>query len=142
MTVHCSVATPALKSRPMAGTATRMALAPSEATAEASTVAARSAVPVALRRAGSGLSSALEWSSVDVKFGRMHSDDDQPLTAVLVCPCPDVRQRAQPIDTRIGPELDDHGLLAQVCRRERRGVQPSGCGIERRHGAFQRQRRT
>jgi hypothetical protein len=41
------------------------------------------------------------------ELGRVGTDDDERLVLVLLGPCTDVAQRAQPIDARVRPEVDE-----------------------------------
>ena len=63
-----------------------------------------------------------------------------PVRRVLACPGGRVRQRAQAVDARIRPEIDQHDLAAQAGRRQRRRVEPLHRAVERRQRAFDGQR--
>ena len=54
------------------------------------------------------------------ELGRVHADDHQPVVAVPLVPRAQVRQRAHAVDARVGPEVDQHDLAAQLAQRERR----------------------
>jgi hypothetical protein len=56
----------------------------------------------------------LEW-----ELRRVDADDDQPVVAVLLAPCAKVAERAEPVDARVRPEVDEHDLPAQVIHPER-----------------------
>ena len=61
---------------------------------------------------------------------RVDADDDQALIHVLLVPRADVAERAQPVDARVRPEVDEHDLPAQAVRGERLGVEPAGRALE------------
>ena len=69
---------------------------------------------------------------LEPELGRMHADDDEPAVAVPLVPRADVRQRAKPVDARVGPEVDEDDAPAQSLGRERLGVEPDGRAVERR----------
>jgi len=48
------------------------------------------------------------------------ADDDEPLRCVLLGPGAHVRNRAQAVDTGVGPEVDEHDLAAEAVRGQRR----------------------
>src|SRR5262249_24179524 len=73
------------------------------------------------------------------KLRRVHAEHYQALVLVLLAPRTDVGMRAQPVDAGEGPELDEDHLAAEVRRRQRRGVDPSGRTGERRHLAVAKQ---
>ena len=73
------------------------------------------------------------------ELGRMDADHDQSLLLVLVRPRADVRERSEPVDARVGPELDEHDLPAEPSRRQRLGVDPVRRAIERRQRSLDRQ---
>ena len=66
------------------------------------------------------------------EFRRMHADHDQPLIAVLVGPCANMREDAEAVDAGIGPEIDQHDLALQVCSLQRCGVEPLLVSRDRR----------
>ena len=58
----------------------------------------------------------------------MDADDREPRGAVAVVPCAQVAERAQAVDARVGPEVDQHHAAAQRAqarRRARRRVEPA-----------------
>ena len=74
----------------------------------------------------------------------MDADDDQAVAAIARVPRFEVGQRAQAVDARVGPEVDEHDLAAQ--RREAQrpaagGVEPPLVSREVRRGAEVRQAR-
>src|SRR6185437_16839831 len=71
----------------------------------------------------------------------MHADYDQAVVLVLFGPRLDVRQRAQTVDARVCPDIEQHDLAAQRLRVERLRVEPLHRALERRNPAFNRQRR-
>jgi hypothetical protein len=75
------------------------------------------------------------------ELGGVHADDRESLRAVPVVPSLELRQRADAVDARVGPEVDQHHtpLPAEVVERDAaaiRGVEPAlgalerGCGEE------------
>jgi hypothetical protein len=56
--------------------------------------------------------------ALESKLRRMDADHDQPLP-ILLRPGAHIRQRAQPVDARVGPELDQHDFAAQGVRCQR-----------------------
>jgi hypothetical protein len=64
------------------------------------------------------------------KLRRVHADHDQPLILVLLMPGADVAERAEPVDARVCPEVDEDDLPAQALWRQRLGVEPAGRSIE------------
>ena len=78
---------------------------------------------------------------LEFELGRVHADHDEALALVFLGPGAHVRQRAQPVDTRIRPEVDEDDLAAQACSGKRRRVEPTARPIQRGHLAFDRQRR-
>jgi hypothetical protein len=71
----------------------------------------------------------LEW-----ELRRVDADHDQPLILVLLVPRADVAERAQPVDARVGAEVDEDDLPAQAHRRQPLGVEPAGRAFEPRKG--------
>src|SRR6185369_1073020 len=69
------------------------------------------------------------------EFVRMHADHDEALVLVWLVPFGDVRQRAQAVDARISPELNQRDLAAEAFRRQWRRIQPGGNPGELRYGA-------
>ena len=57
-----------------------------------------------------------------------------PASRVLRGPRADVRQRPQPVDAGVGPEVDEDDASAESLRRQRLGVEPAGRAVERRPG--------
>jgi hypothetical protein len=75
------------------------------------------------------------------ELGRVRADDDQAVLAVAVGPGPDVGQRPDPVDARVGAELHRDDAAAQALGGQRLGVEPPRRGVERgqrggRHGAI------
>ena len=71
-----------------------------------------------------------------MSFSNANSGECTPSTtspAVLVVAIPGihVRHRAQAVDARVRPEIDDHDLAAQALGRERLAVEPAGRARER-----------
>src|SRR5437867_2632206 len=60
--------------------------------------------------------------ALERELRRVDADNDQALIRVLVVPRADITERAQPVDARIRPEVDEHDLPAQALRGERLGV--------------------
>ena len=58
------------------------------------------------------------------ELGRVHADHDEALVVVRLVPGLHVRQRAQAVDARVRPEVDQHDLAAQLFRRQRLAVDP------------------
>ena len=54
--------------------------------------------------------------ALERELGRVHADDDQAVAAVARVPGLEVGQRAQAVDARVGPEVDEHDLAAQRLR--------------------------
>ena len=69
---------------------------------------------------------------LEPELGRVRADDDEPAVAIPLVPRPDVRQRPQPVDARVRPEVDEDDAPAQPLGRERLGVEPDGRAVERR----------
>ena len=72
------------------------------------------------------------------ELGRVDADDDQALSDVLLVPPADVAERAQPVDARVRPEVDEDDLPAQAFRGQRLGVEPAGRARRSRAGGFRR----
>jgi len=64
--------------------------------------------------------------ALELELGSLHPDDDEPVSRVLVRPCPHVRQRADPVDARVGAEADQRNSAAKIHGRQWRRVQPRG----------------
>jgi hypothetical protein len=75
----------------------------------------------------------------DVELGRVHAEHDQPVALVFLGPRADVGKLAEPVDTGVGPEVDQDDLAAQAGRRERRRVQPAAGAGQRRQLTLDRQ---
>ena len=76
---------------------------------------------------------------LELELRRVDADDGQPAVAVALVPGPQVRQRADAVDARVGPEVDQHDLPAQLAQRERRRVEPARDARELRRLAELRQ---
>ena len=76
---------------------------------------------------------------LEAELGRVDADDRQPAVAVALVPSLDVGQRAQAVDARVGPEVDQHDAAAQARKRERLRVQPVRHAGELGRGAELRQ---
>src|SRR5580704_3300534 len=74
------------------------------------------------------LRSSLDVSDVllEIELGRMHPDYHQPLILVLLGPRADIGQRTSPIDTGIGPEIDENNSSGQAGRCQWRRINPRG----------------
>src|SRR5919204_3740867 len=64
------------------------------------------------------------------ELGSVDADNDQALIPVLLVPCADVAERAQPVDARVRPEVDQDDLPAQALRSQRLGVEPAGRAVK------------
>jgi hypothetical protein len=64
------------------------------------------------------------------ELGRVDADDDQSFVLVLLVPRADVAERAQPVDARVRPEVDQDDLPAQPFRSQRLGVEPADRAVE------------
>src|SRR5260221_10800987 len=73
----------------------------------------------------------LEW-----KFRRVCTNYNQSLIAVFVGPCSHIRKSAQPVDTRVRPEIDEYDFSAQARGCEWRRVEPLRCSTQRRKRAL------
>ena len=58
------------------------------------------------------------------ELGRVDADRDETVASIPLLPRANVGKRAQPVDTRVCPEVDDDDLAAETLRRERRRVEP------------------
>ena len=76
---------------------------------------------------------------LEAELGRVHADDGQTGASVLGIPGAQVRRRAQPVDARVGPEVDQDDPSAQAVRGERFAVQPARGAVERRQATLDRQ---
>src|SRR4029453_7784698 len=72
------------------------------------------------------------------KFRRVHTQHGEPAVAVLLEPCPHVRNGSQAIDARVRPEIDEHHAPANIGRSEWRRIEPGARARKARHGAFVR----
>jgi hypothetical protein len=63
---------------------------------------------------------------------RVRADHDEPAVAIAVGPRADVRQRPQPVDARVRPEVDGDDVTAQAVGGQRLGIQPHGPAVELR----------
>ena len=66
--------------------------------------------------------------ALERELGRVHADDHEPGLPVALVPRLEIRQRADAVDAGIGPEVDEHGMAAQLGERERSpagGVEPA-----------------
>src|SRR6184192_348466 len=79
--------------------------------------------------------------SLKRKFRRMDTDHHQALVAVFLSPGTNVGKRAQPVDARKGPEVDENDFPSKVSRRQRLGIEPPSCAGKRSQLAFNRQLR-
>src|SRR5215471_13147768 len=70
--------------------------------------------------------------SLEREFGRVHADHHQSFILVFLSPGADIRKRAQPIDTRVRPDVDEDNLPTQSGRRQWLRVEPPGREAERR----------
>jgi hypothetical protein len=68
--------------------------------------------------------------SLERELRRVDADNDQALIPVLLVPRADVAERAQPVDARVRPEVDEHDLPLQALRSQRFGVEPAGRAVE------------
>src|ERR1700751_2083510 len=73
---------------------------------------------------------------LEPELGRVRPDHDEPVVAVGLRPRADVAERAQPVDARERPEVDEHDLAAQAVSGERFRVEPAGGAGERREHAL------
>jgi hypothetical protein len=72
---------------------------------------------------------------------RVDADDDEARPAVGRVPGLQVRKRAQAVDARVRPEVDEHDLPAQLLDREGLAVDPGRDPLEVRRGAVVLERR-
>src|SRR6478672_7117999 len=70
------------------------------------------------------------------KLRAVDADHDQALGLVLLGPRADVWKRAQPVDARVCPDVDEDDLAVQTLRREWRRVEPGGRRPKRGQLAF------
>ena len=76
---------------------------------------------------------------LEAELGRVDTDHRQPGVRVLRGPCTDIWRRSQPVDARVGPDVDEDDASAQSLRRQRLGVEPARRTVERRQLPFDRQ---
>jgi hypothetical protein len=55
---------------------------------------------------------------LELELRRVCADHNQPVVAISLVPGADVGKGAQPVDTGVGAELDQHDLPAQAGRRQ------------------------
>ena len=67
---------------------------------------------------------------------RMHADHYHTVIPVFLRPRAHLGKGAQPIDTGVGPEVDQDDVSAQVRRREGQRIEPRGRATERRQDTF------
>src|SRR5829696_3913617 len=72
------------------------------------------------------------------ELGGVDADHHQPALLVLLSPCADMGEGAQPVDAGVRPEVDEHDLPAQALRGVRRRVEPAGRPVETGHVALRR----
>ena len=77
--------------------------------------------------------------ALEGKLGRVDADDHEPVGAVARVPRLHVRERAQAVDARIRPEVDQDHLAAQLVQRKRPCVQPADDARDRRRLAVVRE---
>ena len=63
---------------------------------------------------------------LEVELRRVDADDHQAAVLVLFRPGADVGNRAQAVDTGVGPEVDEDDLSFELLRGQRRRVDPGG----------------
>src|SRR5262249_46983432 len=68
--------------------------------------------------------------ALERELRRVDADDDQPLLCVLLRPRPDERERPEPVDAGVRPEVDEHDLPAQALRGQGRRVEPTRRPVE------------
>src|SRR5207247_2573838 len=66
---------------------------------------------------------------------------DEPAVPIPLRPGPDVGQGAQPVDTRVRPDVDEHDAPAKRVRGQRLGIEPDRLAVERRERASDGARR-
>src|SRR2546425_3889764 len=75
---------------------------------------------------------------LDVKFRRVHADHHQPSILVPLRPRSNVGKGASPIDTGVGPEIDQDDFAAQTSSGQRWRVEPFDRTADRRQLALDR----
>ena len=73
---------------------------------------------------------------LEVEFGRLDTDDDQPLAGVLVCPGPHVGKGTDPVDAGVGAEADQDNTPPKGVGGHGYGIQPGGGTVEGGQVAF------
>ena len=63
---------------------------------------------------------------------RVHADDHEPLVVIRGVPRLQVGERAQAVDARVRPEVDEHDLARAMTRGQRLRVDPRAVGVDRR----------
>src|SRR5438445_2257740 len=69
---------------------------------------------------------------LECELRRVHPDDYEPVLRIARVPRLQVRQRAQAVDARVRPEVDEYDLAAQPPESQRRRVEPVRDPLERR----------
>ena len=80
---------------------------------------------------GAGLRDDVVEVPLETELGGVDADDGQPGVRVFRGPGPDVGQRAQPVDARVGPEVDEDDAPLEPLGRQRLRVEPARRAIER-----------
>ena len=62
--------------------------------------------------------------ALERELGGVHTDDHEPLARILLVPGAKVGKLAQPVDTRVGPEVDQNDLSAQRGHGQRGRIEP------------------
>ena len=78
--------------------------------------------------------------ALEGELGRVDADDGQPAGAVGGVPGAQVGERANAVDARVGPEVDEDNAAAQAGERERLAVEPALVAGEVGRAAEHRQR--
>src|SRR5262249_29677844 len=63
---------------------------------------------------------------LEFELGRVHADHDQSLVFIFLGPRAYVRKLAPPVDTGIGPEIDENNLPTQLWSRQWLRIEPQG----------------
>src|SRR4051812_17998325 len=74
------------------------------------------------------------------ELGCVHAEDDETLRAVARVPRFQVWKRAQAVDARVGPEVDEDNLAPELREAERTRVDPGRDVVNVRRGAVVLQR--
>jgi hypothetical protein len=72
-----------------------------------------------------GVLAHVRLDPLERELGAVHADDRQAGARVALVPLADVRERAQAVDARVGPEVDQDDTAAQGGKRERLRVEPA-----------------